>query len=105
MSARTFHIDTSSTGSVTCWAELHDGRLEIHQTSELPGEKDDLLLEWDVDVLRNLLAWASQEKEINVTFTGPMAHLVRQHSKELGMTSEMFVWHAVKLFIEAGTAQ
>lgn len=105
MSTKTFHIETSGTGNVTCWAELRDGTLEIHKTGVLPDEKDDLLLQWDVDVLRNLLAWASQESEIDVTFTGPMAHLIRQHAQELGMTSEMFVWHAVKLFIEVGTAQ
>ena len=63
---------------------------------------DEAVLEWDADILRNLLSWAGEGGDVNAAFTGPMAHQIREHSRELGMTPEMFVWHAVKVFIEVG---
>ena len=105
MHGKTFEIETSDTH--TCWAELQDGRLMIHRTTHsshgAPPGDDEILLRWDIDVLRNLLTWADQGGSVNTFFTGPLAHQIREHSRELGMTPEMFVWHAVKVFIEVGT--
>ena len=58
----------------------------------------------DVDTVHNILSWATQGQAVTAYMTGPMAHQIREHSKELGMTPEMFVWHAVKVFIETGTS-
>ena len=41
---------------------------------------------------------------MTATFTGPLAQQIREHSRELGLTNEMFLWHAVKIFIEVGTS-
>ena len=101
MGANTFEINASDTHTI--WAELRDGQVMIHRTSHSP-EGDEVLLQWDVDVLHNLRAWATLEEGVSAYFSGPMAHQIREHSKELGMTPEMFVWHAVKVFIEVGTA-
>ena len=105
MQAKTFEIEASDTHA--CWAELKDSQIIIHRTPRSPtgpptGE-DEILLQWDIDVLRNLLTWATQEDAVTTHFTGPLAHQIREHSKELNMTPEMFVWHAVKVFIEVGT--
>ena len=104
MQGSTFEIEASD--SHTCWAGLEDGRVVIHRsTHSSRGEaslEDEVLLQWDVDVLMNLLTWAGQEDTVTTCLTGPLAHQIREHSKELGMTPEMFVWHAVKVFIEVG---
>ena len=96
----TFEIEASDTHS--CWAELKDGQILIHRAPNLASEGGEVSLQWELDVLRNLLSWATQGSEVNTTFKGPLAHQIREHSKELGMTPEMFVWHAVKVFIEVG---
>ena len=96
----TFEIEASDTH--TCWAELEDGQIIIHRTSTSPSNDGEVSLRWELDVLRNLLSWATLGSEVNTTFKGPLAHQIREHSTELGMTPEMFVWHAVKVFIEVG---
>ena len=104
MAGNTFQIETSTSGS--CWAELDDGRVRIHRTqtpdSNRSGAEDEVVLEWNVEILRNLLTWAAQEGTVTASFTGPMAGQIREGSQELGMTPEMFVWHAVKVFVEVG---
>ena len=100
MYGRTFEIEASPTH--TCWAELQDGKILIHRTIPGPDEEDQVLVQWDVDVLRNLLSWADQGGAVTTWFTGPMAQQIRAHAKELSMTPEMLVWHAVKVFIEVG---
>ncbi len=102
MQRSTFEIESADTH--TCWAELQDGRIMIRRTSHSPPGKDEVLLQWDIDVLHNLLSWATQEGPVAAFFTGPLAHQIREHSRELGMTPEMFVWHAVKVFIEVGAS-
>ena len=99
MERQTFEIESSATQ--TSWAELDSRRITIHRTA-LPSGEDEILLNWDVDVLRNLLNWAAQETAVTAYFEGPMAHQIREHSRELGMTPEIFVWNAVKVFIEVG---
>ena len=100
MGERTFKIETSD--SSTCWATLQDNLIAIHRTPRGSTEDDEVLVQWDIDVLRNLLEWASQESAVTAFFSGPLAHQIREYSRELGMTPEMFVWHAVKVFIEVG---
>ena len=90
----------------TWWAELQERRIMIHRGPD-PSQatatgKDEQVIEWPIEVLRNLLSWAVQDDAVTAYFGGPMAHQIRQHSKELGMTPEMFVWHAVKVFVEVG---
>ena len=100
MNENTFVVETTDTQP--CWAELHDGKIVIHRTSNLPPGEDQVLLQWDPDAMHNLVSWATKEKAVSAYFSGPMAHQIIQHSEELGMTPEMFVWHAVKVFIEVG---
>ena len=115
MTGTTFEIEASDTH--VCWAELQEGQVVVHRTSrphsseneasEDQAPEDAILLRWDVDVFRNLLAWASQAGQtgmVTAAFTGPLAHQIREHSKELGLTPDMFLWHAVKVFIETGTS-
>ena len=99
MQRQTFEIESSAIQ--TCWAELDSRRIAIHRTAHPSGE-DEVLLDWDVDMLRNLLSWAAQDTAVTAYFEGPMAHQIREHSRELGMTPEMFVWNAVKVFVEVG---
>ena len=54
----------------------------------------------ETDTLRHLLLWAEDEKSVTFSLTGPLAQQVKDLSKELSLTPEMFVWHAVKVFIE-----
>ena len=82
------------------WAEVEDGRVVIHRTSLADGAEHVVSL--DPETLRNLLTWAARDDAVTAHFTGPMSKLVQQHAADLGMTPEMFVWHAVKVFIEVG---
>ena len=101
MQESSFVIEVSDVD--TCWAELDDSRVKIHRTPHSSSGRDEVLLDWEIDVLRNLLTWSGQGGVVVATFTGPFAHQIQQQSRELGMTPEMFVWHAVKVFIEVGT--
>ncbi len=102
MGSDSFVIGTSEEG--TSWAELQGSRIAIHRTSQQPDPGHEVLFVWDVDTVHNILSWATQGQAVTAYMTGPMAHQIREHSKELGMTPEMFVWHAVKVFIETGTS-
>ena len=96
----TFEIESSA--DHRSWAEIEDGNVLIHRDTSLAGNTGPVL-SLDPDTLRNLLTWATREDAVTAHFTGPMAKLVQDHSRDLGMTPEMFVWHAVKVFIEVGT--
>ena len=104
MAENRFEIET--TQDYHYWADLQDKYVRLHrsQGESSPPEDDEVLTKIDRDTLRNLLIWADQGDSVTASFTGPMAELVRRHSRELGMTEEMFVWHAVKVFIEVGTS-
>ena len=102
MAVNTFEIATNE--SHVYWAERDEGIIRIHRTERSPEGSDEVLLQWDVAVLRNLLQWGEQDDGVSSSITGVLARQVRQHSSELGLTPEMFVWHAVKVFIEAGDA-
>ena len=93
-----FQIQT--TDQYVYWAEAVDGRVVIHRRSHADDAVDEVLAQWDAEVLRNLLLWAEDEKSVTFSLTGPLAHQIRKLSKELSLTPEMFVWHAVKVFIE-----
>ena len=78
--------------------------MQFHHTTQAPDgdQQDSVVLELEKEALRNILVWADQESSVTVSLTGPMAAQVRQMAKELGLPPEMFIWHAVKVFIEAG---
>ena len=95
-------FEIEKTPEYTCWAEIDQGAVTIHKTSNTPLEGDEVLARWSPNVLRNLLLWADQGRSVTVSLTGPMAQQVKEHAKELMLTPEMFVWHAVKVFIEVG---
>ena len=103
MAGDTFEIET--TESHIFWAERRDSVIAIHRTERSDQGADEVLLEWDIAVLLNLFLWADQEERVTSSITGVLSHQVRQHAKELGLTPEMFVWHAVKVFIEVGSDQ
>lgn len=82
------------------WAESSDGQVTIHRRPKDEVVGDEVLARWSPETLRNLLLWAEDEKSVTFSLTGPLAHQVRKLSGELSLTPEMFVWHAVKIFIE-----
>jgi len=82
------------------WAESNDGLVTIHRRPKDGTAGDEVLAQWSPETLRNLLLWAEDEKSVTFSLTGPLAHQVRKLSGELSLTPEMFVWHAVKIFIE-----
>ena len=89
----------------TLWAERVDNLVMFHRSTQLSKEqqRDDVVLEMSIDTLRNVVVWADQEHSVTASLTGPMASQVRQAALDLGLTPEMFIWHAVKLFLEAGS--
>ena len=101
MEPRTFHLKDST--DFVLWVEQVDGVVRFYQR-EKASATDTVLLEISVDALRNILVWADEERGVTASMTGPMAALIKKHAQELGFTEEMFVWHAVKVFIEVGTS-
>ncbi len=98
MASRRFDIDG------TLWAEQSDDLVSFYRNPENPvfEEPDSLVLELKVDTLRNVVVWADQGRNVTASLTGPMASQVREAAQQLGLTPEMFIWHAVKAFIEVG---
>ncbi len=84
------------------WAEREDGLVTIRRRAK-DAPDSEVLARWTPDTLRNLLLWAEDEKSVTFSITGPLAYQVKQMSRELSLTPEMFVWHAVKVFIETGS--
>ena len=88
-------------GQFAYWAKSSDGAVTLHRRpidAEGPGE---VVARLNAETIRLLLLWAEQEKSVTFSLTGPLAHQVRELSRELSLTPEMFVWHAVKVFIES----
>ena len=52
--------------------------------------------------IRELLLWAGGEGMVVTIMDGPMANEVKKASDELGLSEQMIVWNAVKLFLEVG---
>ena len=99
MSAARF--DLRPNGEYAYWIERDDEGIRLRRAR--PGAPDgELLTRLDRDTLRSLLVWADGESTVSAVFTGPMSHEIRKNARELGMTEEMYVWHAVKLFTEVG---
>ena len=82
------------------WAESVDGAVILHRLPLDSDENSEVVARLDADTLRHLLLWAEDEKSVTFSLTGPLAQQVKDLSKELSLTPEMFVWHAVKVFIE-----
>ena len=99
-SGQKFEIEKTS--DYTYWAEVDEGTVIIHKTGKSASVGDQVLVRWSSNTLRNLLVWADQEQNVTTSITGPMAVQVRQKANELMLTPEMFVWHAVKVFVEVG---
>tara|TARA_B100001013_G_C24472481_1_gene387956 strand:- start:426 stop:740 length:315 start_codon:yes stop_codon:yes gene_type:complete len=82
------------------WAKVVNGHIVICRRSHDEKGTDEILAQWDTETLRSLVLWAEDQKSVTFSFTGPLANQIRELSKELSLTPEMFVWHAVKVFIE-----
>ena len=86
----------------TLWAERDDGVVRFHRKA--PGAASDpVVLEVGLSTLRNVMVWADEERRVTASFTGPMASQIREAARELGLTPEMFVWYAVKAFMDVGS--
>ena len=98
MASQRFDIDG------TLWAEQNDDLVSFYRHPENAASDQPVspVLELKVDTLRNVVVWADQGRNVTASLTGPMASQVREAAKELGLTPEMFIWHAVKTFIEIG---
>ena len=87
-------------GQFSYSAESVDGAVTLHRRPLDSDENSEVVARLDADTLRHLLLWAEDEKSVTFSLTGPLAQQVKDLSKELSLTPEMFVWHAVKVFIE-----
>ncbi len=88
-------------GHFSYWAESSDGAVTLHRRPIDSDENPEAVARLDPETLRLLLLWAEAEKSVTFSLTGPLAQQVKDLSKELSLTPEMFVWHAVKIFIDS----
>ena len=93
-------FEIEATGPYLYWAESKDDLVTINRRPKGETVGGEVLAQWSTDTLRNLLLWAEDERSVTFSITGPLAHQVAKLSRELSLTPEMFVWHAVKVFIE-----
>ena len=82
-------------------AQSSDGNVKILRRPLQSDGDPEVVAQLSAEALRTLLLWAEDEKSVTFSLTGPLAQQVKDLSGELSLTPEMFVWHAVKLFIEA----
>ena len=52
--------------------------------------------------LRDLLLWAGGEDRVVAVMEGPMANETKKAAKELGISEQMIVWNALKIFLDVG---
>ena len=93
-------FELAETGSRSYWFERSESGVHLYGSPPDPAAGEPIARE----TLRSLLVWADDPDVVTSVFTGPMARDVRKNARELRMTEEMFVWHAVKLFMEVGEA-
>ena len=87
-------------GRFSYWAESVEGTVIFHRRPLDSNDNSEVVARLETNTLRHLLLWAEDEKSVTFSLTGPLAQQVKDLSKELSLTPEMFVWHAVKVFIE-----
>ena len=98
------NFQIQATDKYMYWAESVDGVVNIHRSRVGSSDGNDLVLaSWDIEMIRNLLIWADEGNNVTCSFTGPLAVQVRSCSKSLSLSPEMFIWHAVKLFMEVNS--
>ncbi len=97
-------FDIERTDDYVLWAERRGDVVRIHRTDTRPEPRDTFLVELTRDALRNLLVWSDGDSHVTYSIGGPLAQQVREHARELSLPPEMFVWHAVKVFIDVGTS-
>ena len=84
------------------WAESVGGSVTLHRRSIDSDDKAEVVVaQLGLETLRLLLLWAEEDKSVTFSLTGPLAQQVKDLSRELSLTPEMFVWHAVKIFIDS----
>ena len=89
-------------GQFAYWAESVGGTVTIHRRAIDSDDKAEVVVaQLGLETLRLLLLWAEDEKSVTFSLTGPLAQQVKDLSRELSLTPEMFVWHAVKIFIDS----
>ena len=101
MSAARFDLKTVDAGRF--WCERTDAGVMLRGSADDQREGE-AVVPIALDELRNLLVWADDESTVTAVFTGPMANEIRKGAQELAITEEMFVWHAVKMFMDVGSA-
>lgn len=94
-------FDVPVDGVRAFWFERDEAGVRLLMASP-GGSEGELLLRLDRKTLGDLLVWSDDEAVVSAVVTGPMARDVKKNARDLGLTDEMFVWHAVKLFVEVG---
>ena len=57
----------------------------------------------DRDKLRDLIFWIGDDERMVTVMEGPMARETRKAAKEIGISEQMFVCNAVKIFLDVGS--
>ena len=94
-------FNLSSEGVRSYWFERDEAGVGLFMTSP-DGSTRDLLIRLDKKTLGDLLVWSDDDAVVSAIVTGPMAKAIKKNARGLGLTDEMFVWHAVKLFLDVG---
>ena len=87
------------------WAESEDDVVVVYRSRAKDKDRHEVLVRWSPSTIRNLLIWADSSNSVTAVVTGPMAQQVKDQAQKLMLTPEMFIWHAVKLFIEVGESE
>ena len=98
-----FEIDNKSDHKI--WAESDGDEVVVCRSDANDKDSYEVLVRWSASTIRSLVIWADSGNSVTAVVTGPMAQQVKDQAQKLMLTPEMFIWHAVKLFIEVGESE
>ena len=94
-------FDLAESGGYCYWL-ARDGDTVLLCGAPVDSSRRDVVGKLDRKKLREMVLWAGGEGAVSALLEGPMANEIRKASKELGISEQMIVWNAVKIFLEVG---
>lgn len=71
-------------------------------TRSAEGSAQEVVATLSRERVRDMVFWMASEGRVTTVFEGPMANEIRKASRELGLSEQMVIWNAVKLFLDIG---
>ena len=94
-------FDLSDKGGVLYWF-VRDGDSLLFCRGITDSTDYIVLSRLDREKLRDLILWIGDDERMVTVMEGPMARETRKAAEEIGISEQMFVHNAVKIFLDVG---